>query len=334
MASPSVEGRAFARAGVLGNPSDAYNGRILAIVLRNFQARVILEESHDLRIEPESTELDVFSSVEGLAESVARQGYYGGSRLIKAMIKVFHDYCRERGDSLGERNFTARFQTSIPRQVGLAGSSAIATATLRALMSFFGVDIPREVQPNLILSAERDELGINAGLMDRVAQVYEGFVYMDLSREVMDEQGFGAYESLDPTLLPRMFVAHRPGPTKVSGRVHQDLRSRWDRGDLEARETLDRIAELAVEGRKALLEGNHGSFSSAMNRNFDLRRRIMNISDGDLAMVEAARGLGASAKLTGSGGAILGVMKDEKMKERLVEKMGFLGARVLEPVIE
>jgi len=279
-----VQGHAFARAGVLGNPSDAYFGRSLAVILRNFQATVTLEESHHLRIEPEREEQDVFRTMDELAESVNRQGYYGGARLIKAAIKTFHDYCREQGFPLAERNFTAGFQTSVPRQVGLAGSSAIVTAALRALMSFFEVEIPRTVQPNLILSAERDELGINAGLMDRVAQVYEGLVYMDLSREITDGQGYGAYESLDPSLLPRMFVAHHPAPTKVSGRVHNDLRARWERGHEETHETLKRIAALATDGRAALLERNHGAFSSLMNQNFDLRRRIMNISDWDLGI--------------------------------------------------
>jgi glucuronokinase len=330
---PAVtEGHAFARAGVLGNPSDGYFGRTLAVIIRNFHATVTLEESGDLRIEPGSRESNVFRTMEELAESVGRQGYYGGSRLIKATIKTFHEYCRKQDNTLGERNFTARFQTSIPRQVGLAGSSAIVTAMLRALMSFFEVEIPREVQPNLILSAERDELGITAGLMDRVAQVYEGLVYMDLSRENMEGQGHGAYESLDPGLLPRMFVAHRPAPTKVSGRVHDDLRVRWERGDAEAHETLHRIAALADEGRKALLEGDHSAFSSVMNKNFEMRRSIMHISEGDLAMVEAARSLGASAKLTGSGGAIIGVLESEEMRERIQERLGALGAVVIEPV--
>lgn len=328
-----TEGHAFARAGVLGNPSDGYFGRTLSVILKNFQATVTLEESTDLRIEPDAHDLDVFRDMGHLAESVRRQGYYGGSRLIKATIKIFHDYCRERELPLLKQNFTARYRSSIPRQVGLGGSSAIVTATLRAMMALYDVEIPREEQPNLILSAELDELGITAGLQDRVVQVYEGLVYMDFSREIMEELGHGAYESLDPGLLPRMFVAHQPGPAKVSGRMLDDVRARWEQGDREVHETLERIASLATAGREALLEGNHRAFSSLMNENFDLRRRIMRIAEGDLTWVEAARSLGASAKLTGSGGAIIGVLEDDEMKERIQERLGELGARVIEPDI-
>ena len=40
-----IEGTAFARAGLLGNPSDGYGGKVLAAAVRNFAARVRLEES-------------------------------------------------------------------------------------------------------------------------------------------------------------------------------------------------------------------------------------------------------------------------------------------------
>ncbi len=330
MAGRIVECHAFARAGLLGNPSDGYFGCALSVVLRNFRATVTLEESTELRIEPDAHDADLFRSIEELVESVNRRGYYGGTRLVKAAIKTFSDHCDRHDIVLPSQNFTARYRSSIPRQVGLAGSSAIVTATLRALLDFFTLDIPREHQANLILSAETEELGITAGLQDRVAQVYDGLVYMDFSRDLMEDLGHGAYESLDPHLLPTMFVAHQTQPTKVSGRVLNDLRNRWERGDAEALETLDRIAALASSGRDALLEGQHGRFASLMNENFDLRRRIMRIDERDLAMVETARTLGASAKLTGSGGAIVGVVQGETMKRRIAKQLGALGARVIE----
>ena len=331
MSLASVEGQAFARAGLLGNPSDGYFGRALSVVLRDFKATVTLEESADLRIEPDPGDLEVFESLEHLAESVRRQGYYGGVRLVKATIRVFYDYCRAGGLALPSHNFTARYGSSIPRQVGLGGSSAIVTAALRAMMDFYEVEIPRKLQPNLILSAELDELGITAGLQDSVVQVYEGLVYMDFSRPVMEELGHGDYEPLDPALLPRVFLAHQVGPAKVSGGVLNDVRARWERGDAHVQETLDGIAALATKGRDALLQGNHEILSSLVNENLDLRRRIMPLAEGDLAMVETARRLGASAKLAGSGGAVIGVVETDAMMREVAGELGALGVRVLEP---
>lgn len=330
MAGRIVERHAFARAGLLGNPSDGYFGRALSVVLRNFRATVALEESAELRIEPDAREADVFRSVDDLVESVNRQGYYGGARLVKAAIKTFGNHCAEHDIVLPTRNFTARYRSSIPRQVGLAGSSAIVTATLRALLEFYGLDVPMERQANLILAAETEELGITAGLQDRVAQVYDGLVYMDFSRDLMQDLGHGAYEPLDPRLLPTMFVAYHPLPVKVSGRILDDLKGRWERGDTEVIDTLDRIADLATAGRDALLEREPDRFAALMNQNFDLRRCIMRIDERDVAMVETARRLSASAKLTGSGGAIVGVFQGDVMKQRLAEQLGALGARVIQ----
>ena len=66
------------------------------------------------------------------------------------------------------------FETNVPRQVGLAGSSAIITALWKALMVFYDVSeeqIPLELQASLVLKVEQEELGIAAGLQDRVIQV-------------------------------------------------------------------------------------------------------------------------------------------------------------------
>lgn len=64
-------------------------------------------------------------------------------------------------------------------QTGLSGSSAIACAAFSCLLDFYNVreKIGVKIRPQLILNAEK-ELGIVAGLQDRVAQVYGGLVYM------------------------------------------------------------------------------------------------------------------------------------------------------------
>jgi glucuronokinase len=67
-------------------------------------------------------------------------------RLLQATCKKFYHYCSSRGIALVKRNFTLKYDTNIPRQVGLAGSSAIVAATLKCLMAFFNLteaDMPK-----------------------------------------------------------------------------------------------------------------------------------------------------------------------------------------------
>jgi glucuronokinase len=50
-------------------------------------------------------------------------------------------------------------------------------------------------------------------------------------------------------------------------------------------------------------------------------------------MIEAARDVGASAKFTGSGGAIVGTYEDEAMFQRLKQALEPLGVAVIKPQI-
>ena len=203
-----IHTKAYSRAGLAGNPSDGYFGKTLSVTLKNYYASITMYETPDLEILPNERDHSYFPNLESLVNDVNLQGYYGGIRLIKAAAKRFYDYCLQRGIHLDDRNFTVRYTTSIPVQVGLAGSSAIVTATINALMSFYGVEIPKPLIPNLILSVETEELGISAGLQDRVTQVYEGLVYMDFDQELMEKQGYGHYENMDPKLLPPLYLAY------------------------------------------------------------------------------------------------------------------------------
>jgi len=330
----TIESRAYARAGLLGNPSDGYFGKIIAIAVKNFHASVFLKESKELNIEPCSLGTGIYKNIRELVVNIELFGYYSGVRLVKAAIKKFFDHCQNQNIPLEDKNFSIRYESNIPRQLGLGGSSAIITAAMRALIEFYAVDIPRETLPSLILEAESKELGINAGLMDRVVQVYEGCVYMDLNQQVIEEKGYGIYERLDPKLLPDLYLAYKPTLGKVSGQVLDDIRMGYERGDKLVLDTLKRLAEIAEAGKKALLQGDNEQFHALMNENFELRSRIMKISEGNFELVRTARDCGASAKFAGSGGSIIGMYSGEKMFDRLRARLDKLGAEVLKPKIE
>ena len=165
--------RVGSRVALLGNPSDGFEGKTLAVLIKNFYASASLTESSELLILP-NPKFDPFrfDSLDHLAKVASQDGYYGGVRLLYGTCKRFYSYCREHQVDLPERVFTLEYDTNIPRQVGSAGSSAIVTAVFRCLMDFYGLtedDIPLPLQPQLILEVETEELYIKAGLQDRVA---------------------------------------------------------------------------------------------------------------------------------------------------------------------
>jgi glucuronokinase len=328
-----VKASAFARAGLLGNPSDGYYGKTISISVRNFRAEVVVYEWPEVEIVLSRQDRCHFDRVEDLVEDVKLNGLYGGLRLIKASIKRFVEYCQEEGLDLGKQAFSMRYDTNIPRQVGLAGSSAIITAVFRGLMEFYGITIQREILPTLILNVEKQEIGIDAGLQDRVCQVYEGLVYMDFDRQLIEQNGYGQYENLDPALLPPLYVACRTDLSEISGIFHSDLRARWDRGETAVVEAMKELASLVTEGKKALLTRDYAKLSKLMDRNFDIRASICRLDPRNVKMICLARNLGACATYAGSGGSIVGICENERTFARLREEFCKLKCQVFRPRI-
>jgi glucuronokinase len=328
--------RAYARAGLLGNPSDGYHGKTLSLSVRNYWAEVVLYEWDTVEIVLADDDRAKFDSVYELARDVRLHGYYGGIRLIKATIKRFVEHCEARHITLHDRPFSIRYQTTIPRQVGLAGSSAIIIATLRCLMEFYEVTLPVEAQPAFVLLVEQKELGITVGLQDRVIQVYEGLVFMDFDRScehTVDGLACYRYEPLDPSLLPPLYIAHHTTLGEPTEIFHNNIRERFDRRDEQVVGAMVRFARLAAEGRDALLSRDVGRLARLIDENFDTRRSIYRLPEWQVAMVEAARACGASAKFAGSGGAIVGTYVGEAMYDCVRARLAAIGSHVVRPVV-
>jgi len=328
-----IETYAYSRAGLLGNPSDGYFGRTIAFLMRNFRARVLLYPSARLEIKPSKADMPVFEGLDDLYASTRWRGYYGGIRILQALIVRFMDYCEANHIELPNRNFTLEYESTIPLRLGMGGSSSIIIAALRALMQYYNVEIPLPLQAKLALEVETRELGVAAGPQDRVIQVYEGIVYMDFQRELMQSRGYGEYEQIDPALLPNLYVAYRTSLSEGTEVFHNNIRDRWNRGEAPVVDAMNRWGEIAREGRQAILAGDHDRLSELINENFDLRGSIYKIDRGNLEMIEASRSVGASSHFAGSGGAISGLYKDEAMFQRLVEAMKPLGVAVLKPQV-
>uniref|UniRef100_A0A6Q2XCR0 Uncharacterized protein n=1 Tax=Esox lucius TaxID=8010 RepID=A0A6Q2XCR0_ESOLU len=297
----------YARVGLMGNPSDGFNGKTIAMTISNFWAEVTLVESQTLVLLPHPlNDPTEFGSLQDLYCISRKEGYLGGLRLLQATCKKFYQFCSMKGIALTKQNFTLKYDTNIPRQVGLAGSSAIVSATLKCLMKFYNItdsDLPKPIRANFILNVETDELFITAGLQDRVVQVYEGLIYMDFSKNLMDEQGFGDYISMDMSSLPLFWLAYLSDPSD-SGRIHSNVRQRWlnVKSDVMCTHYCRRWKQLKQE-------------QSLFHRSVYTDECL---GPGNLKMVQLARQVqfGSAVKLPGSGGAVVGLCLDQG---RLVE---------------
>lgn len=326
-----IETYAYARAGLLGNPSDGYFGKTIALLVRNFRARVILYPSARLEIRPSKADLPVFENLEELHQLTRWRGYYGGIRIIQALIVRLIDYCREQNFELPNRNFSLEYESTVPLRLGMGGSSAIITAAMRALCQYFELDIPLPIQAKLILETETLEIGVPAGPQDRVIQVYEGLMYMDFARDKMESRGYGDYERLDPGLLRNIYLAYRTSLSEGTEIFHNNVRQRWRAGDPEIVDAMNTWAGYAEQGRRALLDRDYDTLDRLIDANFDLRARLYHISEGNMEMIHTARQAGATANFAGSGGAIVGTYKDEGTYRNLQAALQKIGVAVVKP---
>jgi glucuronokinase len=253
---------------------------------------------------------------EVVVSSAARRGSAADARaqLVVATVARFH-----RDLAPGSSSAETGLRTTIPRSVGLGGSSAIVIAALRALCMLHDVDLPPAAMAELALSIEVDDLGIAAGLQDRGAQCHGGLTFME----------FGVrpprYERLDPAGLPPLLVAWLAGAAGHSGDVHAGLRARFEAGDGAVRSAMAKLAQAARTARAALRTGDRAVLRACADASFDLRASMMELDPRHVALVLAGRAAGAAVNYTGSGGAVVCICDDERHREAVAAALTELG---------
>ena len=84
-----IRTRAYARAGLIGNPSDGYFGKTISFTFSNFYAEVVMNPSRYLEFLPSQRDRAIYSNLEAMVENIGTYGYYGGIRLLQASLKRF-----------------------------------------------------------------------------------------------------------------------------------------------------------------------------------------------------------------------------------------------------
>ena len=323
-------------------PPDGYYGRTIGLALDNYYAEVTLTPAETVSFEahPEG-DADTFADLDSLACACAcrplpaaacsdasgvlavrvqRNGFYGGIRLLWSICVQFREFHEDAGRKLPKRGFRLSYSSNIPKQAGLSGSSAIVTAALSCLETYFGEEFvvaPLAVRPGVALAAE-SALGITAGLQDRVCQSYNGLVYMDFEEKNLKAKGHGEYTRLDVSLLPPLYLIFCDNPGD-SGAVHSSVRKRWEAGEPEVRRLISAVADLPPRGLAALEAGDKRAFAALMDENFAIRRQLFGddvVGATNIAMVDVCKSVGASAKFSGSGGAVVALCPNGEAQEK------------------
>jgi galactokinase/mevalonate kinase-like predicted kinase len=276
-----------ARANLIGNPSDQYGGCTLACTVP-LRARVELEPADGTLVATAGEE----RRVEGASDLALRGDRFDVARAVLAGV----------GPPLPRARI--RYATEVPLGSGLAGSTALVVALLRALQAWRG-----EEPPTLHLLAEqareieRRRLGVTCGYVDPYLCVFGGLRHVEFAGKTpegsFESEPFATVETVE---APLPFVLAFTGRSHSSDGVHRPIRARWLAGEPDVRHAMERSAELGRLGKRALLLGAWDELGRLMSENHRLVRAIGGSGASNERLIEAALAAGAlGAKLAGAG---------------------------------
>ncbi len=327
-AERAIVERCPARAALAGNPSDGYGGAVVSVPVAARAATVTLTPASTFQICHSPTSDDTFESWNVLEHHIDRFGFAGSRELVLASLRRF-----ARHTSTSPLPCAITVATTIPRSVGLAGSSAIVIAALRALFRHAQIDpVSADEVASLALAVEVDELGYGAGLQDRVVQAHGQPVFMSFGsgdERTINGLVAGTYRPLTLALPGVAFVAYRAVEAEPSQSVHGDLRRRFEHADAAVHAGMAELATVAKDAADAIDAGDAVRLGEACDATFDIRRSMMDLRAGHVAMVDAARRAGAHANFAGSGGAIIVFAPHATVANRARDALLGIGCEIL-----
>jgi galactokinase/mevalonate kinase-like predicted kinase len=223
--------------------------------------------------------------------------------------------------AVGTRGLEVRitYETDVPRQSGMGGSSALLVSLLQALCAFRGAPLGRYQLAEGARAIELDLMKVVCGYVDQYMCTFGGLCHLDFRGKQLarpqGEEPYATVESLSHEVQDLPFVLAYTGVRHVSGAVHSPIRERWLAGEAEVVAGYERVTQLAGLGKRAFLAVEWERFGALMNENHDIQRGFGGSGESNERLIEAALAAGSlGAKLAGAGdgGTIVALCRDEQ----------------------
>jgi galactokinase/mevalonate kinase-like predicted kinase len=185
----------------------------------------------------------------------------------------------------------------------------------------------------LLRDVELNDAGVKCGYQDAYMISHGGLRFMQFPGKHPVQGGpFGTTEALPPH-LPFLLVT--TGVERLSGSVHGPMIDRWLAGERAVVDTMIRLADLAREGREALIGADYTALGRLMDENHHLVAALGGSGEAIDQLIARCRHYGArGAKLAGAGlgGTVIALTEDADRLEQSLRGEGY--ARFMRPAIE
>jgi galactokinase/mevalonate kinase-like predicted kinase len=277
------------RAGIIGNPTDMYGGSVLSCSMA-MRARVSVMQAAELILETG----EEACKITGAVDLYPRGDRFDIARAVLDYLRLPPLACRVRYDS------------EIPLQSGMAGSTALVVALLYALRLWQGEKSNRYHLAEQARYVELNNLKVVCGYQDAYMCTFGGLNYLDFRGKQFyrraEAELFATVEPLAPYVSDLPFVLGFTGVQHASSAVHRPLRERWLDGESVVVEGYRRITEIARTGKKALILQDWEQLGRLMNENHAVQRDLGGSGESNERLIASALKAGAlGAKLAGAG---------------------------------
>jgi D-glycero-alpha-D-manno-heptose-7-phosphate kinase len=228
-----------------------------------------------------------------------------------------------------ERGVRVVTHSRVPAGSGLGGSSALAVAIAAAAARLLGRELDEEHLWPIVRDAEAQCIRVPTGVQDYHAAIHGSVLGVHL------EPGAIRVEKLavDPAAIEECLILVDAGATRFSGINNWDVFKGQIDGNPLVRESLGTIAQVAVEVRRALLDGRLADVAPLLAREWEARKRLApGVTTPEIDRIaQAALSAGGAAKVCGAGGGGMVAVwatpgaRASGHKERVLQALGEAG---------
>ena len=306
------------RAGIIGNPTDMYGGAVLSCSVA-MRARVAITACDSLTLATKGQECHI----EGRADLRPQGDLFDVARAILDYLHLPPFTCR------------VEYWSELPVGSGLSSSTALLVSLTQGLLAWHDRYPDYYRLAETVRYVELNHLGIMGGYQDAYMCTFGGLNYMDFRGKqfyrMAEAELFATVEPLAPFVRGLPFVLGFTGVRHSSNAIHKPLRERWLEGEPQVVQGYERITELALMGKKALMVEDWPLLGRLMNENHAIQRDLGGSGEANERLIAAAVHAGAlGAKLAGAGdgGTIIALWPHEDASP-LEEALRLAGATAI-----
>jgi glucuronokinase len=311
-----------ARVGLVGNPSDGHGGAVLAAIAETWAAEAVATPMPGVvRLRNRTAGVAEWASARELVADMAARRTDAPHGIVAAALATLDDHLDG-----GLPDVEVEWSSTVPRSVGLAGSSAIAIAVIEAVSALAGEPVDPRLVAALALDAEVHWMGIAAGWQDRIVQAHRGAVLVDAAdmSTSIDGRAVPSVRRL-PGLALDAVIGWRADGRENSGVYHEALRARA--ADRAVAEGMVRLGDLARHAATSAAVGDAARLRELVDASWRTRCDTAPLQPRHAELVEAVRAVGVVATSPGSGGSVVALPADAGAAATAIAALRAVGAR-------